>query len=492
MTSILSSISGYFSRALILGTFLPVTIFVVLSTIFLLPILPSDLTVSSPLSGLEKEWKVVGLSFLTIVISGLLYNMNIPILRLYEGYPWRRSWIGSWLERRHIAKFEAAELRIEAMRAVLRRMEAIEKDLGANVQFAVQLMENWKSLGSPLGMSRKNLENRAWLDSWHATAAESRLDQLTEQWKGLSSALATEFSTFRIQVKHTYPDKPGLILPTRLGNVIRSFEYYSHREYGIDSVEIWPRLVSVIPKEYAVSVDDTKTTFDFMLNCSLLSFLLATAIFVVGLLYPSALLAESALLSWGLKIVAFILLSYFFYRLSINRADAWGLLIKAAFDLYRWDLLKKLGYQQPLDNKDAERKHWQEISRQAIYGDRFDKKLMRYANPTASFPSATPADAELEISRGVTRDQDSDAFTIHLRVKNLSAQKDANDIRITDRLAEGFEFEWNSAKIGSQPIRISGINPYQLYVGDLTAGQETTVTYCAFPRTSSRMSVNLT
>ena len=99
MTSILSSISGYFSRSLILGTFLPVTIFVVLSLLLLVPSLNADLSLAVVLEQLDTG-KIVGISFLTIVISGLLYNMSIPILRLYQGYPWRGSWIGAWFSRR--------------------------------------------------------------------------------------------------------------------------------------------------------------------------------------------------------------------------------------------------------------------------------------------------------------------------------------------------------------------------------------------------------
>ena len=184
MTSILSSISGYFSRALILGTFLPVTIFVVLALLLLVPALPASLSLPELLAGLDTA-KVVGISFLTIVLSGLLYNMNIPILRLYEGYPWRRSWIGSWLSRRHTARFEAAQLRLEGMRAVLRKMEAVEKDLAANSQFVSEVIENWKSLGSPL--RRSNLKYRQWLSVWHKSEEASRLDQMTEQWRALSS-----------------------------------------------------------------------------------------------------------------------------------------------------------------------------------------------------------------------------------------------------------------------------------------------------------------
>ena len=127
MTSILSSISGYFSKSLILGTFLPVVIFIVLSLVLLVPHFPPGIAITLPLEALNKEWKVVGLSFIAIVMSGLIYNMNIPILRMYEGYPWRDSWIGLWFTRRHIARFDAAQMRIEAMRAALRTMDVAVK-----------------------------------------------------------------------------------------------------------------------------------------------------------------------------------------------------------------------------------------------------------------------------------------------------------------------------------------------------------------------------
>jgi hypothetical protein len=495
VTSILSSISGYFSRSIILGTFLPVTIFVVLSLILLVPALPAGVSISELLVGLDTG-TIVGISFLTIVLSGLLYNMNIPILRLYEGYPWRRSWIGSWLTRRHVARFEATQLRLEGMRAVLRKMESVDKELTSNSDFVKEVLENWRSLGSPL--QRTNLKDRAWLKTWHLLRAAnqpdqdpqvaSELDQMGDLWRALSTDLRSEFSTYRIELKHAYPDKRGLILPTRLGNVIRSFEYYSDREYGIDSVEIWPRLVSVIPTDYAVTIDDTKTTFDFMMNCSLLSAVLAMAVFIVGLLYPSSLVSPSDRLYWLVKIGGLISLSYFFYRLSINRADAWGLLIKAAFDLFRWELLKKLGYEQSLVTREEEREHWREISRQAIYGDRFNKKLMPYATPD-SFPSANMPKTEL--TRGVNRDVRTDVMTVYLRVKNKDAKSALKGVTVSDLLSDDLDFQWDSAKLDGESVNVSGTNPYEFTIGEIARGAEAILTYQAIPKKSSRFSVSL-
>jgi len=244
----------------------------------------------------------------------------------------------------------------------------------------------------------------------------------------------------------------------------------------------------VIPTDYAVSIDDTKTTFDFMMNCSFLSALLATAVFIVGLVYPSTLIAAADRFYWFLKLGTLICMSYFFYRLSINRAQAWGLLIKSAFDLYRWELLKKLGYQQQLLTREEEREHWHEVSRQAIYGDRYDKKLMPYAPPRHSFPSAKPK--QTEITRGVKRDERTEVTTIYLRVKN-TGKDSITGVTVTDLLADDLDFQWDSAKLDGREVSVSGTNPFEFKMGDLGKGAEAILTYQAIPKKSNRFSMLL-
>ena len=485
MTNILSSISGYFSRSLILGTFLPVTIFVVLSLLFLVPILPAGITLSVLLEGLDTG-KIVGITFVIIVLSGLLFNMNIPILRLYEGYPWSNSGIGAWLRGRHVRRFIEDQQILESLRAVLRKMEAVDRNFGANAQLVQEVLENTKSLSSTL--NQIDLSNRKWLQFWHGTQDVGQSNLLREHWRALSQNLRSGFSDYRIQVKRRYPDRAEHILPTRLGNVVRAFEFYSDREYGIDSVEIWPRLVAVVPAPYASSIDETKSTFDFMLNCSFLSAVLATVVFFVGAIYPSLVLSTGAFY-WLIKVALLICLSYFFYQLSINRAEAWGRLVKAAIDLYRWELLKQLGYKQQFLTRDEERKHWREVSRQAIYGDRYDKTLIAYAPPSRTFPSVQPA--ETQLTRGVKRDETTGVTTIYLRVKNTSLKSSISGITVTDLLPDEFDFQWDSAKIDGIQVNVSGTNPYEFFLGSLEKGAEAVLTYQAVPKKSNRFSVSL-
>jgi len=476
LTSILSSISGYFSKSLILGTFLPVVIFIVLALLMFVPYLPPSFSVSPPFEGLGQEWRIVSISFVAIVMSGLIYNLNIPILRLYEGYPWQDSWIGNWLTSKHRNRFDAAQLRIDTMRAALRAMDAAVKKDPLEVAFINEVIDSWKALGG--GRSATDISESQWLKAWRAANADSEASDIKMRWQIIDNELRDQFSIYRRAIQHTYPDDRSLILPTRLGNAIRSFEYYSDREYGIDSIEIWPRLVAVIPKEYAVSIDDSKTTFDFMLNSSLLSLLLCVLILVAGLLYPASLNSLWNAGYWILTIVAFALLAYFFYRLSINRAHAWGLLIKSSFDLYRWELLKKLGYTQQPKHRLEERELWEEISRQAIYGDRFDKRMLSY-NESSPLPfpllQSETRDPKLEMTRGVKTT--GDASLVYLRIKNTDATAMVKGITVKDRLSDDLDFEWDSARVGNDRVAMSGTNPYEFRIGDLQPDAETILTY---------------
>jgi hypothetical protein len=475
LTSILSSISGYFSKSLILGTFLPVVIFIVLAQFLFVPYLPPSLVASLPLEGLGQEWKIVSVTFVAIVMSGLIYNLNIPILRFYEGYPWRDSWIGTWWTNRHRGRFDAAQLRIHAMRAVLRTMDAAIKKDPLEAAFINEVIDSWKGLS---GKRETATAESQWLQAWRAANADSEVNDTKTRWQKHDEELREEFSIYRRSVQHAYPDDRSLILPTRLGNAIRSFEYYSHREYGIDSIEIWPRLVAVIPTDYAVSIDDSKTTFDFMLNSSLLSMLLCILILVSGLVYPAPLIALGNAVYWILTVIALALLSHFFYRLSINRAHAWGLMIKSSFDLYRWELLKKLGYAKQPKDRLEEREVWGEISRQAIYGDRFDKSMSSYKESSPlPFPllQSDTKDSKLEVTRGVKAA--GDVSVVYLRVKNTDANTLVKGITVKDRLADDLDFEWDSARVGIERIAMSGTNPYEFRIGDLQPNAETILTY---------------
>lgn len=313
-------ISGSFSRVLMLGTLFPVTVFALLFYLIVVPFLPPDLALLQILRTLDTAWTTALISLLLFLVSGILYSLNVPIIRLYEGYSWQDSRLGGW-----------------AYRSELRRLD--------------WATANKKKLG--------RLTTRL----TRANPADPAIDDI----EGLRTQLAQ-------RVVNEYPGR-ALVLPTRLGNAIRSFEEYARTVYGMSTITVWPRLVGVISKEYAATLDESKAAFDFMINASFLSWMLSGSTLVAGLLAP----ARIDLWPWTAQIALSLLAGYLFYRGSIGAAQAWGAQVKGAFDLFRWELLRKLGYERASMTPGQEKELWEEISLRMIFQELPGTTLQPYS-----------------------------------------------------------------------------------------------------------------
>ncbi len=384
MGNILSAVSGQFSKALILGAFFPTGIFLLLAYLFVAPLFPAEWAILKPLEILDPQWRVVLLLIGTIVLSGALYNLNTPIIRLYEGYPWENTSFGKSRKRRYQSKHDV----------LVGQMNSIPA-LNSEFQQRLNPPEQQPANG---GNPQQPVQAQPPLDE----ATRNRYTSYLNAVDNASSPIARDLMT-------RFPNDRDIILPTELGNVFRSFETYPQRQYGISSVTIWPKLVAAIDKEYAGSIDDMKTTFDFMLNSSLLSALLAVALLVTGLFFPSTL-SDLHWVPWLFEILGFGMLSALLYKVAIGRATAYGALVKGAFDLYRNKLLEQLGYKREFTDHETEKLFWTRLSRWFFYGDTTPNttvppySLKPKAQPTTS-AVATPTDKKqkvsLEVSRGM-------------------------------------------------------------------------------------------
>jgi len=472
MTSLLSSISGVFSKSLILGIFLPVIVFIVFTLLLVIPLAPTDFAILKPLQALDTQWQVITITFIAILMSGLLYNLNIPLIRMYDGYPWMNTWVGRLKTRRNQSEFEAAVSRQRGMRTLLRAMgKAYAALIAASINRLSAISPDAKCL-----QARDRNFPAVWGNALPAPVDQwGHIYELVKaEWEALSRLLLTE-----------YPGKKALVLQTKLGNVIRSFEYYPDREYGIDAVTLWPRLIAKIDKDYAALVDDTKTSFDFMLNGSALSATLALLILLAGLAYGTPLSSWSVGIPWLAEVLLFIGLSIILYFQSISRAFNWGDMVKGAFDLYRNDLLKLLGFKQELKTKSAERNLWDKISVQMIYGDTPNGPRTNYADD-APDPSllarGDPADIQLEVSKGIDYRLADFLVGVALVVKNVDpGGRIARQVVLTDTLPQGLDYVWGSARLNGQPLQqVAGSNPYRFTLGDMRSGDEFLITYAAF------------
>src|SRR5215210_7237676 len=331
---------------------MPALLFVILGTAFVVPLFPADWPLLIPLEALGTEWKIIVIGFVAILLTGLLYNLNGTIIRLYRGLSWKDYLFGTTLTTRNVNKLDIAHAQRRALRTM--REEVQQR---------------------PQNPEREALVNR-----------------ITAQQSSIATRIYSEF-----------PDDPSQVLPTRLGNVISSFESYPDRQYGIDATALWPRMIGTMDKDYGAAVADAKTSLDFSVNSSLLSGITALAIFIVGSYYRLQLDSVGILIRHLMEILIFVIAAIAMYLSSIERAKEWGEMYKGAFDLYRGGLLKQLGYKQIPETVNDEISLWDPISRQIIYGyppaDKGHPVPYTFIRTSAS---GKPLDVDLVVTRGVT------------------------------------------------------------------------------------------
>ena len=180
-----------------------------------------------------------------------------------------------------------------------------------------------------------------------------------------------------------YPPKLDRVLPSRLGNIIKAAEEYPYERYGIDAVFFWPRLIAVVPDAARGDLSDARASMALLLNVSTLAFLLGVGSFAAlaaAMLNPAA--AFWACGAGGLVLAALA------YRSALAPGRIYAELVRAAFDLYRVDLLKQLNFGLP-DNLDEERALWQSLGQQMYLGaatspDVLDAARARTVNPPPS------------------------------------------------------------------------------------------------------------
>lgn len=446
MTGLLSAISGKFSSALILGTLFPVTVFVILVRVLLVPLLPvASLPVAvQALAALDEKWEILVLTLAVLVLSGLLYNLNTPHIRFYEGYPWQDTRVGHWMKDR----------RTRELSALLAEREGLAP-LAAGLRKEIEILVKAGQDESDPEVAR--------LRSWIADIGRRE-----------GKVLADIFGRF---------PKTSSVLPTRLGNTIRSAENYSERQYNMASISLWPRLIAVINKSYAEVMDASKANLDFMLNAATLSGLLAALLLITGLLHPVPLVSGGAAVRWLLEIAIFAALAWWLSAQAVGRAAVWGNLIRGAFDLYRGDLLKQLGYSRTPKTPAEERELWNNISSRLIAGDppKGKGELLSYV-PEAAPPAAHCRPRDLELLRGVSPLSGEVGLQIVLEVRN-PGQTTPKETVVADTVPEGYDFQWKSETVDEGTVSVTGINPYRFRLSSPPAPGETRqVEYRIVPR----------
>jgi hypothetical protein len=182
------------------------------------------------------------------------------------------------------------------------------------------------------------------------------------------------------------PIETSLVMPTRFGNILLTSELYPEEKYAMNSLALWTRLTLVMSPKFRDMMEEKNNQMIFLLNSSLLSYLIGVSALVVGIFGLPCQIFNGAKICGTvsetqpfyfrgfLKIapseyiligICFAFLGYIIYCLSLPAAEGFGLLVRSGFDLYRFDLLHQLNYRMP-ENSDDEKTMWRRISEYII------------------------------------------------------------------------------------------------------------------------------
>lgn len=134
MTSILSAITGQFIQSIVLSTFIPVMVFVQL---FFAPFWGAEGIILRSLETFEPQQQVLVFLIAAILFSGLLDNPNVPLIRLYEGYSWKTSWVGQQRVLHYRKQLRATQAQCSGMRTLSRRLNSTAIIPGSRVDLLV-------------------------------------------------------------------------------------------------------------------------------------------------------------------------------------------------------------------------------------------------------------------------------------------------------------------------------------------------------------------
>jgi len=203
--------------------------------------------------------------------------------------------------------------------------------------------------------------------------AKPHLEKLEKLLDARRRGVPSEEKISELAVWHAvrdFPEAPALVLPTRLGNVMRAYERYPDVVYEIEAIAVWSRLFMIIPEKARERIRESEGVFNFSISMLFTSAvtLITSGAMIISSLYSGGLSGLVAHTTWWLLILVLAAGAFFawfsWWRLP-DAARERGEQIKSAFDLYRGELADALGFELPATEAE-ERRMWRLVSRRML------------------------------------------------------------------------------------------------------------------------------
>jgi len=208
---------------------------------------------------------------------------------------------------------------------------------GAVVQFlstpVLRILEGYwpRQLARFRGFLIKRLERRA-------RRQDAEWQRLLPRVQPSAEPTPDELSTFaRLErARRRRPNAPSRYMPTRIGNILRAAETRPADKYGLDAVVLWPRLWLVLPDSTRSELFDARYALNSAISAGIWGvFFCFFAPLTFWAIPVGIAIAVGAVTVW-----------------APARAEAFGELVEASYDLYRGDLYRQLRWPLPADPKD--------------------------------------------------------------------------------------------------------------------------------------------
>lgn len=260
-----------------------------------------------------STWTFAGVTW--VVLAALLVGMFIhallfPTVQLLEGY-----WGSSALAR------GLAKVRIDHYRKKHRRInDRVENHLKS----LDRAFTGWFGVRKAQKLSAEEAERRrdTFLNEDHGDDAIAHVIAVDAYSKSLER----------------FPD-PRRILPTRLGNALRTVEDKAGRQYGLDALLTAPHFALVARPADLAYRDDSQEEFD-------------TAVRLCSVSLVATVVTVPAVLGDGLWLLIALIpysLAYLAYRAALSAADEYMAAMSTVIDLNRFALYERLGLPRPRD-----------------------------------------------------------------------------------------------------------------------------------------------
>ncbi|MFG1647758.1 hypothetical protein ACGFMK_46365 [Amycolatopsis sp. NPDC049252] len=292
------------------------------------------------------------LILITVIVALFLHPLQLGMTRLLEGY-WGSSRPARMLLRSRITHHRKRLARLEDRELALTE----ERDAALDT-----LLTQIRDIRHPSTMDPSAL----------AEARESMFgSDFAHRLSGLQAALAT--------IPHAlarYP-RPERIMPTRLGNILRSAEDAAGKHYAIDAIKTAPHIALVAPENHLSYLDDARQQLDTSARLCVVA-LLATLETAVFLLLDGW---------WLLLALVPYSLAYIAYRASIAAAAQYMGIVSTVLDLNRFRLYEALHLELPRNPREERAKNRELMN--LLHGS--EKVRLYYKHPAAGTPSTGAA-----------------------------------------------------------------------------------------------------